>query len=170
MAARKKKDNNDEEPEVHKVDAEHIPATPPIRRINLNVNRTKRIVQSVLDMDDEEANKLLKDQVTTKLLLINDIILYWIEVHEGSDEWNRKMLAARMIETMTGIASQITKSKIEIDKALGKHLEAFLPENAPTIGDVADREMTPEEFAKFTEDTIKQLGTGQVAPTKLGHG
>ena len=152
--------------EYKTVEAEFIPAgTPPDREMTLK--RTKRLVKTILDMSEEDALTLLREQVTTKLLLINDAVLKWLEVLEHEEDWKRRAEAAQYIQTLEACATQITTSKIQLDKALGAGLEAHRPQDARRLGE-PECEVSAEEFLKVAQKAAHSVGQPP-PPDKLGH-
>lgn len=129
----------------------------------LTIKRSKQYVQEILDMPADEAIKLLRDQVTTKLLLINDQILKWLEVLDTEQDWRKRTEAASHIQMLEKCAADVTSSKIGLDKALGMELLPHLPENALQVGE-APSEITPEAFQRLYEEETTKAGQVRVKP------
>ena len=130
----------------------------------LTLARTKAYVKEILDMSAEDALKLLKDQVTTKLLLIGDQTLKLMEQMDvlQPDQWRERAALSASIEMLTKCATEITSSKIALDKALGIDLLPLIPETAPTIGE-AEGEISE---AEFVEEYLREANKTKTLPVK----
>lgn len=147
---RPKKDADD----AKQVDAEFVPGENgkdlpalPMRTVNLNLHTTKKYIESLMDMPAGEALEIIEKQITLKLMLINEQIIKWLEVLDGSSNWKERAEASHHIEVLTQATSRIAEQRQSLLKALGTGEGASLPENNPAPP-IAPVEVSVDDFAK----------------------
>lgn len=149
------------------IQAEFVPpadgtAEPEAPKRKLNLDRSKHYAKEILaGMDAKQALEFLRDQVLTKNLLINEAIIGQLEAMEAAQTWGEKCLIAQNIQVLTATSTEITQSKLALDKALGMNLVPHLPETAATPNPETNkkREISPEEFSKAYQDAATRTGT-----------
>lgn len=139
------------------------PPALPMRSVNLRIERTRKYVQSVLDMPADEAFKLINDQVQTKLLLMGEQILKWLEILDAEPDYRKRLEASAHIQTMTNCIAQIAKARIDVMKASGIDMATMLPKNGVQESPEDEiKETSINDFMERYAATSKQLTPGNI--------
>lgn len=130
----------------------------PNLHLKLNVERSKAYVKAILnDMDAKTALKFLNDQILTKNLLLNDAIIGQLEMlNEPNLSPGARAAIVQSIQALTASSTQITQSKLALDKAIGLELASHLPGKGENPNpQAASREIAADEFAKVYKETTE---------------
>lgn len=130
----------------------------PNLHLRLNVEKSKAYVKEILgNMDAKAALKFLHDQVMTKNLLLNDSIISHLELlGDPKLPFAARMNVIQAIQALTASSTQITSTKIALDKALGMNLVPHLPEGAANPNpQTQNREVAAEDFVSMYAEAIK---------------
>jgi hypothetical protein len=139
---------------VEPIEAEFVKAKPEYN-LKLNLERTKKYTETLLDMPAGEVIKLLDDQVQVKLLLINDQILKLTEEIDSEKSIRNKAALAMTMQTLAATAAEIARAAADFKKAIGVPLQSALP-NAGDDTAKGPAEMDRAAFSKLYEQLSRK--------------
>lgn len=145
--AKSKRVNSDGE-EIHEVEAaivDNLPNDPPI--VTLRLDRSKKYIKQLMDMEAGTVFKFLDDQMATILMAANEKMLGCLEVLECDDNPLRRLEAANTMNVLINAVSKMSEAKIRLQVATGMDKLAMAGLARPKIYE-KESESTPEGFAK----------------------
>lgn len=122
------------------------------RTVNLNLHTSLKY-QRLLEMPAEDALKVMDSQIRSQILLMNEQILKWTEILDGSPDWKVRTEAGEHIVRLTACITKIAEARQDVLRSTGIELNTLIPpDKRPGAAADSLREMTEDEFMSFYKE------------------